>query len=229
MSYVDVTPAYYSPLQWNQAFHVGAPGWLQANVPPWGQNPNNAWPAVQAQNGLGEAPAAACTPAPCPPPPGPPPFSWVGRVPFQWYIQQGISPWGRFPRGRAYGAPRPLACKGCIGMPVVPGVGSIVEAARAINAGDMDAAVRAVRQAPTAGLGAACGPCQITDGDRCLPCPNGSDVDECQGCVDGQPVMAKPKWYEHPLFGPIAIGVTTTVATAIALAVLKKKTHVPVG
>jgi hypothetical protein len=58
-----------------------------------------------------------------------------------------------------------------------------------------------------------------------LPCPEGSDVEGCEGCRGG--AQAVP-WYEHPLAGPIAIGVATAIGTGIVLALLKKTTHLPV-
>ncbi len=222
MSYVNIPPAFYASLQPNTPFHAGSRGWFNANVPGWGMNPNNAWSARQGVRGLGaEQPAASPSPA-SPAPPAP--FTWVGKVPFNWYIQQGISPWGRFPQGPAYASPRPSRCPGCVGTPIAPGVGSVVDASRAINAGDLPAAVALLKRPGTAGLGASCGPCEVSAGDRCLPCPNGSDLPECDGCVDG---MAKAAWYEHPLAGPVAVGVATAVATGIAMAFLKKR-RVPV-
>jgi hypothetical protein len=179
-------------------------------------NPADSWPATQAANGLG---------ADAPPPTTPKPFTYVGAVPFPWYFSQSISPWGRMPHGPAYAAPRPQNCPGCVGLAIKPGVGSVVEASRANDAGDIRAAVNAMRRA-VAGLGASCGPCQITDGERCLPCPPNADVDECRGCVDGQPVV-ESRWYEHPLAGPVAIGVITSVAAALTMTFLRRR-KVPV-
>ena len=196
MSYVNIPPAYYALMRPGTPYHPGGKGWLQANVDGWGENPNVSWPGQQAVNGLGAAPP--CTPGPCPEPPMPP-FSYVGMRPFINYFRPGNAPWGSFPQGPAYAAPRPLACKGCVGLPIRPGVGS---------------------------LRGSCGDCQITDGDRCLPCPDGSDVDECQGCVGG---ARAGKWYDNPLAGPVAIGVLTAIGTGIALALIKKSTHIPVG
>jgi hypothetical protein len=143
------------------------------------------------------------------------------------YIQQGISPWGRVPTGGAYAAPRPLACKGCIGMPIRPGIGSVVAASRAINAGNLPAAVQALKAPAQAGLGASCGPCEISAGDRCVPCPNGSDLPECADCQDGRSTLS-PAWHERPIVGTVVLGVVTAVATGIAMSFLKKQ-RVPVG
>ena len=195
MSYVTIPPAYYASGQPGTAYHPGGRGWLQANVDGWGENPNVSWPGAQAVNGLGaDAPVA-----PTPPAPPDPPFSYVGRAPFQKYIRRGIAPWGAFPHGPAYAAPRPLACKGCIGTPIVPGVGA---------------------------LAGGCGPCEIDSGGECIPCPEGADIDECAGCVAGARPTA---WYDSPLAGPIAIGIATAVGTGIVLALIRRTTHVPVG
>ena len=61
-------------------------------------------------------------------------------------------------------------------------------------------------------LGDACGDCQIVVGDGCLPCPNGSDFPECQGCVDGART-AKTDVTKDVLV-PVVIGVVTTLAAA---------------
>jgi hypothetical protein len=219
VSYVDLPPAFYAAQQWNSAYHPGGRGWWHQNVPGWGENPNNSWSHMQAANGLGAdaAPPAAVAP----------PFSFVGQWPFSYYIGQNNAPWGRFPNGPSYASPKPSNCPGCVGAGIRPGVGSIVDAARAINAGDMDAAVAAMKRSGTAGLGTGCGPCEITSGGQCLPCPNGSDLPECGGCVDGVQT-AKAPWYEHPLVGPIALGVATAVGISVATAFLKKR-GVPVA
>ncbi len=195
MSYVNIPPAYYAAGRPGTPYHPGGEGWLQANVPGWGENPNVSWAGKQAANGLGAAPP--CTPGPCPQPPSPP-FSYVGTRPFQSYLRLGISPWGAFPHGRAYGAPRPLVCKSCVGMPIRPGVGA---------------------------LGGGCPACQIESGGQCLPCPEGSDVDGCEGCVGGQ---RKASWTESPLLAPVVIGVLTAVTTGVVVAMLKKS-RVPVS
>lgn len=186
MSYVNIPPAYYAANRPGTLYHPGGRGWSKAQVPGWGENPAMSWPAAQAVNGLGAAPP--CTPGPCPSPPSPA-FSYVGTAPFNSYTRLGVSPWGRFPNGPGYAAPRPLACKSCWGMPITPGVGDT-----------------------------SCPPGQISSGGACLPCPPGSDLDECQ----------PPKWYEGPLAGPIAIGVATALGTGLVLALLKKTTHVSV-
>lgn len=196
MSYVNIPPAYYAAGRPGTPYHPGGKGWLQANVTGWGENPNVSWPGVQAASGLGQG-AAPCTPGPCPTPPSPP-FSFVGKYPFQRYVRVGIAPWGSFPNGPAYAAPRPLACKNCVGMPIRPGVGA---------------------------LAGGCGPCQIESGGGCLPCPEGSDVEECAGCAGG---VRKGSWTDSPLVGPVVIGVLTAVGTGLVVAALKKR-KVPVG
>ena len=197
MSYVNIPPAYYAAGRPGTPYHPGGSGWLQANVTGWGENPNVAWAARQAANGLGDAPG--CTPGPCPSPPSPP-FSYVGKWPFSAYFRNGNAPWGSFPRGPAYAVPRPALCPTCVGGErIAPGVGS---------------------------LRGSCGPCEVSDGERCLPCPNDADLPECQGCVDGQPPQTISN---NPLASAIAIGVLTAVGTGIVLALLKKKTRIPVG
>lgn len=235
MSYVNIPPAYYASNTPDSIYRPGAPGWLQANVDGWGENPNQSWAADQAVNGLkggvlGDAAAKpSCTPGPCPAPPRPFFTYYNAAAPFNHHIPVATAPWGSFPRGPAYAVPRPRLCPTCTGgMGIKRGVGGIVEASRAINVGDLrTAAELATRGA--AGLGAdGCGPCQISAGDRCLPCPDTSDLPECQGCSNGQPIPASTPWYEHPLAGPIAVGVATTVATGIVMAFLAKKKVVAV-
>lgn len=51
MSYVNITPAYYQSGVPDTALEHGAPGWEQAWVPGWGENPAQAWAANQAVNG----------------------------------------------------------------------------------------------------------------------------------------------------------------------------------
>lgn len=196
MSYVNLTPAYYAQQRPETPYQPGSKGWLQARVPGWGENPNSSWSSEQAINGLGAAPP--CTPGACPQPPAPP-FSYVGLNPFKDYYRPGNAPWGSFPRGPAYAAPRPIDCPECVGMPIRPGIGA---------------------------LRGGCGPCEISAGDRCLPCPDGSDLEECAGCVGGQ---APTHWYDNALLGGVAIGVLTAIGTGVAVAMLKKRTKIPVG
>lgn len=54
MSYVNIPPAYYQTGVPETPLEHGAPGWETAPVPGWGENPNQAWAAVQAANGLGD-------------------------------------------------------------------------------------------------------------------------------------------------------------------------------
>lgn len=199
MSYVDLTPAYYAQMRPGTPYHPGGKGWLHANVDGWGENPNVAWAKMQAVNGFGAAAAPSCTPGPCPSPPAPP-FSYVGKWPFSAYFRPGNAPWGTFPRGPAYAIPRPALCPTCVGgAPIAPGVGA---------------------------LGDACDPCQINDGERCVPCPDGADLPECSGCVDGQPPATITS---NPLVSAIALGVLTAIGTGIVLAFLKKETKIPVS
>ena len=48
MSYVTIPPAYYAQMRPDTPYHPGAPGWLQANVDGWGENPSVAWSSRQA-------------------------------------------------------------------------------------------------------------------------------------------------------------------------------------
>lgn len=198
MSYVNIPPAYYAQMRPGTPYHPGGKGWLQANVDGWGENPNVTWSGRQAANGLGAAPP--CTPATCPPPANAP-FSYVGQHAFNQYFRTGNAPWGVFPQGPAYAIPRPANCPGCAGgIGIKPGVGSL--------------------------RGGACADCQLTDGDRCVPCPEGSDLPECDGCVGG---ARATKWYENPIASTVAIGILTALGTGIAIALLKKETRLPVA
>lgn len=38
-----------------------------------------------------------------------------------------------------------------------------------------------------AALGQPCGPCTFWSGTACLPCPHGSTMPQCEGCVGGRP------------------------------------------
>lgn len=218
MSYVSVPPAYYYAQQPGTPYHAGARGWESARIPGWGENPNSAWPSRQAVNGLGAA--APCTPATCPPPPGPPRFTFRGTMPQEQYMRVGIAPWGIFPHGAAYQSPRESTCPDCDGWPASRSIGSVVAASRAMQRGDF---TQAARQAVT-GLG--CGPCQIAPG--CQTCPNGSDLPECSGCMDGQPPAEKPGLLDHKLAGPVLIGIASALATGVAM-FFAKKARVPVA
>src|SRR5262249_40439773 len=114
------------------------------------------------------------------------------------------APWGSFPQGPAYGVPRPRLCPNCVGgVRIAPGVGR---------------------------LGESCGDCQISDGERCLPCPQDADptsFPECAGCGAGGS-RATP-WYNSPIGSAVIIGVLGAVGTALTLAFLKKETKIPVG
>ena len=214
MSYVTVPPAYYYAQQPGTPYHAGSRGWETAKVPGWGENPNSSWSARQAVNGLGAAAAAP------PAPPAPPRFTFRGDVPQDRYIRVSIAPWGAFPHGPAYQSPRESTCPECEGWPVSRSIGSLQAASRAMQRGDFTAAAR---QAVT-GLG--CGPCQV--GPACATCPNGSDLPECAGCIDGQaPAVARTFW-DHPLAAPVAIGVVTTLAASVAM-YFAKRVKVPVA
>jgi hypothetical protein len=62
-------------------------------------------------------------------------------------------------------------------------------------------------------LGDACGDCQITVGDGCIPCPDNVDFPECAGCVNG--VRAPTTDVTHDLLVPVVIGVVTTLTIAL--------------
>jgi len=219
VSYVNVPPAYYQANQPNTPWEAGAPGWWSAQVPGWGENPNAAWARMQAANGLGAEPAAPpCTPPVCQPPPAPR-FTYEGSVPQDHYLRLAVAPWGAFPHGPGYQSPR-STCTECEGFPVSTSIGSLVSASRAMQRGDFTAAAR---QAVT-GLG--CGPCEISPG--CQTCPNGSDLPECSGCVDGQPPVEKRSIFDHPLAGPVIVGAVGALVTGVVLYAAKKM-HAPVA
>lgn len=212
MSYVTVPPAYYFAQQPDTLYRSGARGWWDGPVPGWGENPNSSWSARQAVNGLGADQKV--------PPPAPPRFTFRGSVPQQDYIRVGIAPWGSFPNGPAYQSPRESTCPECDGWPVSRAIGSIQSAAASMQRGDF---TQAAQQAVT-GLG--CPPCTIAPG--CQVCPNGSDLPECSGCVDGQAPAVERGVLEHPLAGPVLVGVATTLAAGVAM-YLAKRAKVPVG
>lgn len=212
MSYVTVPPAYYQAQQPGTPYRAGDHGWWDGPVPGWGENPNSAWAARQAVNGFGAAEAPKEAPAER--------FTFRGTVPQDTYIRLGVSPWGTFPHGRAYESPQESTCRTCEGWPVSRAIGSIVAASRAMQRGDF---TRAANQAVT-GLG--CGPCQV--GPDCATCPNGADLPECSGCVDGQLPAEKPGLLDSKLAGPVIIGVVGALATGIAI-FFAKKAHVPVA
>jgi len=226
VSYVAVPPGYYYAQQPGTPWHEGGRGWEQSPTPIWADNPNESWPARQAVNGFGAAAPSAppCMPPVCQPPPPPPRFTYVGRVPQQDYIRVGVAPWGNFASGPAYQDPRESSCPSCVGWPLAPGIGSIVTASRALQHGNYSAAARAAMQ----GLGAGCGPCEISAGAGCQTCPTGSDLPECTGCVDGQLPAEKRSLLEHPLAGPVLIGTATVLVSSIAL-YFAKRAKVPVA
>lgn len=217
MSYVTVPPAYYYAQQPDTIYRAGARGWWDGHLPGWGENPNSSWSGRQAANGLGAETRPTCTPPPCPPPA--PRFTF--RAPYQQddYIRSSIAPWGSFPNGPAYQSPRESTCPECQGWPVSRAIGDLVAASRAMQRGDF---TQAARQAVT-GLG--CPPCSIAP--SCQTCPNDSDLPECDGCVDGRPAPEKRSLLEHPLAGPVIVGVATTLAASVAL-YFAKRAHAPV-
>lgn len=68
-------------------------------------------------------------------------------------------------------------------------------------------------------LGQACGDCQIQYGPQCVPCPEGSDLPECYGCIQGVKVKKEP-WFDKK---DIATAVVTGVITAIVVTYVTKK------
>jgi hypothetical protein len=135
-------------------------------------------------------------------PAAPAPFTYVAPYPFSAYYRPGNAPWGRYPQGPAYAVPRPNLCPTCVGgNPIAPGVGA---------------------------LAADCGPCQIDNGaGGCVPCPDGADLPECTGCVNGAP--PPPSIVANPFVSAVAVGVLTMVATGVVFALLKKSTKIPVN
>lgn len=68
------------------------------------------------------------------------------------------------------------------------------------------------------GLGQVCGPCSLWSGSTCVPCPDGSDLPECQNCRGGVSTV-KPGFFQKSAFwGPVIVGTVTTIAGAFALA-----------
>lgn len=68
------------------------------------------------------------------------------------------------------------------------------------------------------GLGQLCPKCSFYSGTACVPCPDGSDLPECEGCEGGYST-AKPGFFERSAFwGPVIVGTMTTIAGAFALA-----------
>lgn len=48
MSYLEISPSFYTTLQPDSPYHPGAPGWASAPWPGWGMNPNNTLPQRMA-------------------------------------------------------------------------------------------------------------------------------------------------------------------------------------
>ncbi len=72
-------------------------------------------------------------------------------------------------------------------------------------------------------LGATCGECQIVVGNECLPCPEGSDFPECDGCVDG--ARAQQKWHEG-FWGIVTMGIVSSLVVTVGSAYLLHKARV---
>lgn len=72
-------------------------------------------------------------------------------------------------------------------------------------------------------VGEACPPCSIASEGRCVPCPEGADLPECKGCIEGQPAPIEVPWYERPVMGPVVIGTLTTLAATLAVAYLARE------
>lgn len=124
-----------------------------------------------------------------------------------------IAPWGRFPQGPAYAYPRESTNRQAYGWPVLRAP------TRVDYSPGAPASARGLR-----GFAGACGPCQIASSSECVPCPDGSDLPECSGCVEGSTATS---FWEHPLFAPVAVGVVTAVATAVVFSLLARY-NVPV-
>lgn len=69
-------------------------------------------------------------------------------------------------------------------------------------------------------LGQACPQCSIASGTACIPCPDGSELPECQGCVGGRPPNAT---FLKRHGAVIAVGVVTSLIVAATSAVLLAK------
>jgi hypothetical protein len=72
------------------------------------------------------------------------------------------------------------------------------------------------------GLGQACPECSFWNGSACAPCPDGSDLPECEGCEGGRST-AQSSFFERSTFwGPVIVGTVTTIAGAFALAYMMR-------
>ena len=154
-----------------------------------------------------------CTPPTCAPP-APPPYSFIAPAPPRNYMPVNVAAWGRFPEGPAYASPRESVNPLAYGWPVLR------RPERVNYSPNAPRSARGLR-----GLAGACGPCQVSSGADCLPCPDGADLPECEGCVEG---TAPSSFWEHPLFAPVVVAVVSTVATALVVGALTR-VKIPVG
>jgi len=75
----------------------------------------------------------------------------------------------------------------------------------------------------SAGLGQGCPPCHLLIDSRCVACPEGADLPECDGCVEGRPPEAVVPWYERPLAGPVVVGLVSAVAIGVAIPLIRRQ------
>ena len=81
------------------------------------------------------------------------------------------------------------------------------------------------------GLGqAGCPPCTITAGAQCLPCPEGADLPECEGCVGGRLPEAEVAWADRSKWVyPVVMAVVSAIAVGLATAYATRKLRIPAG
>lgn len=70
------------------------------------------------------------------------------------------------------------------------------------------------------GLGQACPPCHFVYGDRCVPCPPGADLMECQECEAKPSLLAT---YGPEVLTGVVTAVLVTVGSSIVLSRLQKR------
>jgi len=129
-------------------------------------------------------------------------YDFNAAAPFKTYLGPTVAPWGRFADSFAYEAPPSADCPACM-----DGLGAYFKEVTNLPIGAYGA------------LGAGgCGPCQITSGSQCLPCPNDSGFPECANCADGAPIVGERSWWDkHPVAAPVLIGVMTMVTANLLI------------
>jgi len=142
-----------------------------------------------------------------PPPPGPYPVRAGRHRPQDSYPYYRWQPPVAFARAR-FGPPPPHAA----------GMGAYYQTKYNKPIGGMGAYYQTKYNKPIGALGQLCPDCSFWDGVRCVPCPAGATLPECEGCEDGLPVTQEPSFWERSSFwGPVIVGTVTTIAGALAL------------